>query len=1148
MDDAPKFKGFEILETLPRGGMSTVYKARQISLERIVALKTLPHNLARQPGDIEKFICEARITASLKHPNIVQVYDFGKTDDGIYYFVMEFVSGYSVAHWIRRKQRISQENTLLIAQSVADALKYAWEHDRIIHCDIKPDNIIIDSDGSIKVADLGLARSIRSMADSGETGVVFGTPNYIAPEQSRGDANLDCRTDIYSLGATIYHCLTGSMPFAEMPPQEIMDRQITDNIPDPQEIHPAIATGSACLIEKMMRKNPADRQEDWQAVIKDIIQVRSEKLPAGDFRGYLPSTIRRCQLREQHLRDIYRLLDQQDTQRTDGLPERRYLRGYWLAESPLPHPRPRAAARAVNNGHRNGRRFALEKTAAVLLLAAVAVFAGLILRRWQSDDRARLTGETPAARQAPSKPDAAAPPPRPAAGADDQRTQLAREIYDTTLQWLTEHPGRFNEAIGKFEQVAADARGTPYAALALEEAQKLRQAKNRAINRVMQSLRDQAGQLAAREQFEEAAALLSGYKGELAAETAKQRQAQAEAWQARAAAHLAEKQARQQAAERQWRDLLAETADAVLAENFGSIREKLQAAFSESVLAGHRQELREMESLCQAAADMDRRLLATFLPQKGLTLDIRLKQGVEKLTIREVTDTTILAEKISPVGGGYAIQPQELRLNDLTLLEQQERLGNSTAPETYLARGLLSMREKNYDAAERAFENVQGPLGQVLSDKVAQQRRRQREQEAWTELARMLARIQIKLEEIPPPQGGLDALVKKRQWSALEAQFINQAADVFRTRYAGTECARQAESLWKVGRRAAGGMAGDADAPEPDEANAAGQSLPELLKNSLINHNPGLHKYEIICRPDPEGQPGRLEIISPKLMTLRPLEQLTLLRELICGGQRPAERAETIILAPLDDLEPLRNLPLQTLSVAYTRVKDLSPLKGMLSLTRLSLAQTDADDLAPLADLRLTALDLSHTKIRNLQPLQNMPLRELNLNHTDISDVGILRGKSLADLRAAHTRIRSLEPLAGMPLNTLDLRGAEIRDLRPLAGMVLERLELAGVPVQDLSDLHGMPLKYLDISGTEIKNIAALRGMPLKSLKIQQTAIKDLSPLQYSPIEEIWLDYQPYRRQRDTDRAFEEILRQMPALTAVNGMPWRQHRGRRHWE
>ncbi len=1137
MDDAPKFKGFEILETLPRGGMSTVYKARQISLERIVALKTLPPNLARHPGDIDKFIYEARITASLKHPNIVQVYDFGKTEDGVYYFVMEFVSGYNVAHWIRRKQRISQENTLLIAQSVADALKYAWEHDRIIHCDIKPDNIIIDSDGSIKVADLGLARSIHSMADSGETGVVFGTPNYIAPEQSRGDAALDCRTDIYALGATIYHCLTGRMPFAELPPQEIMDRQITDTIPDPQEIHPAIATGSACLIEKMMRKNPADRQPDWDAVIQDIIQVRSEKLPAGDFRQYLPSTARRCQLREQHLRDIYRLLDQQITRRTDGLPEGRYLRGYWLAESQHPRPLPRATPRPA------ARRTLLEKTAAILLFTAVLVFAGLILRRWPAQGRAR--GTQPPAAPAPPAEASAPAHDSPAPVMDDQRDQLARELYDTTLQWLTEHPGLFNEAIRKFEQVAADTRGTHYAALALEQAQKLRQGKNRAINRLMQTLRDQAEQLGARHNFEEAAAVFSGYKGEFAAETAKQRRAQAETWQARATAHRKEKQVQQEAASRQWRQVLTAVADAVLTENFESIGERLQAAFGDSNLAEHRLELREMESLCQAAAELDRRLLATFLPQKGLTLDLRLKQGVDKLTIREVTDKSVLAEKISPVGGGYAIQPQEVRLADLTLVELQERLGSSTAPETSLLRGMLAMREKNFDAAARAFENLGEPLGSVLAKAVTHQRNRQREQEAWAEMAQILARVQIKLED-PPGNGQLAALLKQRKFSALEARFINHAAAVFQARYAGTDCARQAEPLWQIGRAAA--AAADAGANGSGADPDAGRTPHALLKTSLANHNPGLQEHEIICQLDPQGQPDRLEIVSPKIRTLQPLEQIPRLRELICGGQRPANRSDTIILAPLDDLEPLRNLPLQTLSLAYTRVRNLAPIQGMLSLTRLSLAQTDVADLAPLSNLRLTALDISHTKTGDLAPLQDMPLRELNLNHTGIADIGVLRGKFLADLRAAHTRIRELTPLAGMPLNTLDIRGAAVSDLSPLAGMPLERLDLAGTQVNDLNHLHGMPLKYLDISGTEIKNIAALRGMPLRFLNIQRTAIKDLSPLQYAGIEEIWLDYQPFRNQRDTGRAFTEILRQMPALTTVNGMPWRPNGDRRNRE
>ncbi len=1148
MDDAPKFTGFEILEILPRGGMSTVYKARQISLERIVALKTLPPNLAREPGDIDKFISEARITASLKHPNIVQVYDFGKTDDGIYYFVMEFVSGYSVAHWIRRKQRISQENALLIAQSVSDALKYAWEHDRIIHCDVKPDNIIIDSDGSIKVADLGLAKSIRSVADSGETGSIFGTPNYIAPEQARGDSSLDCRTDIYALGATLYHCLTGKMPFESLPPHEIMDRQITDTIPDPQEIHPAIATGSACLIEKMMYKDPADRQADWGAVIQDIIQVRSEKLPLGDFRQAKASTVRRCQLRAQHLRDIYRLLDQEDTQRTDGLPERRYLQGYWLATSPHPRPRARAAApipspRIVN------RRMQFEKIIAAILVLAVLALAGLVLRRWRAPDRAAASAAA-AQGAAPAAPPPAATTP---AAPDDEREKLARELYDNTLQWLTENPGQYNQAIRKFEQVAADTRGTRYAALALDEVQKVRQAKNRAINRIMQTLNDQAGQLAARQHYAEAAALLSGYAGELAAETAQQRRARAETWQARAAEHLTAKQSRQQELDRQWQQILDEVTAAVLTENFDPILERLQAAGADNQLADRRPQLRELASICQAAAELDRRLLASFLPQKGQTLDLRLTRGVEKLTVREVADGVILAEKISPVGGGYAIQPQQLRLADLTLIEKQERLGTSATPETALLRGMLAMRENNFDAAERAFEGAGELLGPALNAAVAQQRHRQQEQAAWMELALILGRVQIKLDDPPPQSAQLAALLKQRKLSPLEAQFLRQAAAMFQTRYAGTDCVRQAEPLWKAAEShpaaAAAGAAAGSDAGAGREAeNGGGRDTPGYLKNSLLNHNPGLRESEIVCQTDPQGQPVRLEIISANLRTLQPLAQLTTLRELIAGGKRPADRSDAVILAPLDDLEPLRNLPLQTLYLGHTRVKDLEPITGMLSLTRLSLTQTDVTDIGPLADLRLTALDLSYVKLRDLAPLRAMPLRELNLTQTEIADLGVLRGKPLTDLRAARTLIRDLAPLAGMPLSALDVRETAVWDLRPLANMPLERLDLAATKVNDLTQIHGMPLKHLDISGTEIKNILALRGMPLRTLNIKQTAIKDLSPLQHAPIEEIWLDYQPFRHQRDTDRVFAEILRQMPALAAVNGLPWRPHHGRQNWE
>ncbi len=215
----PEIEGYRILKKLGHGGTSSVWKAEQVSLNRPVVIKILSESLSRDKADIDAFQSEARIAAALKHPGIVQVYDFGLSRTGRrYYFVMEYISGYSVGDWIRRKGKIAEPEALLVVHGVADALKFAWVQSRVVHCDIKPDNIMIDADGTVKVTDLGLARPFRtsaqSRADSNDA-MVTGTPNYMAPEQIRGDTSLDCRTDIYALGASLHHMVTGQLPFGD---------------------------------------------------------------------------------------------------------------------------------------------------------------------------------------------------------------------------------------------------------------------------------------------------------------------------------------------------------------------------------------------------------------------------------------------------------------------------------------------------------------------------------------------------------------------------------------------------------------------------------------------------------------------------------------------------------------------------------------------------------------------------------------------------------------------------------------------------------------------------------------------------------------------------------------------------------------------
>ncbi len=283
--DKPKIDGFELLERIGHSSESSLWKACQISLGRTVVIKVLSEKMSRDSEDIKQFQFEAKVAASLKHHGIVQVYDFGQSrDNGRPYFVMEHITGYSVGDWVRRKGRLSELDSLTVVHCVADALGYAWKQGRVVHCDIKPDNIMVDGDGTIKVTDLGLARVVRSLGGhpDGEDQQVMGTPNYMSPEQAKGQKHLDFRSDIYSTGATLYQLLTGVLPFGCNEVNETLRRQIHDDLEYPRKIAPGISPGTADFVMKMMAKNPARRPQSWEELIGEVSKLQlAARAPGG---------------------------------------------------------------------------------------------------------------------------------------------------------------------------------------------------------------------------------------------------------------------------------------------------------------------------------------------------------------------------------------------------------------------------------------------------------------------------------------------------------------------------------------------------------------------------------------------------------------------------------------------------------------------------------------------------------------------------------------------------------------------------------------------------------------------------------------------------------------------------------------------------
>ena len=261
---------------LGRGGTAIVYRARQLSTGREVAVKVLDADFVRTSEDVDRFLNEAKAAARFRHRNIVRVYDVGQ-EQGVYYFVMELVEGYTFAHYLRRKGQVAVGDVLIILEAVCAALQYAWQKFRVVHCDIKPDNLMVDADGTVKVMDLGIARSLLTAArgsGADAAGEIMGTPAYISPDQVYDLPDLDCRADIYALGATAYHLLTGSALFPGKTDQQVVDAHIGANFArDPRALAPAVPRSLALMLNRMLAKDRALRYPNWETLSADIARL-----------------------------------------------------------------------------------------------------------------------------------------------------------------------------------------------------------------------------------------------------------------------------------------------------------------------------------------------------------------------------------------------------------------------------------------------------------------------------------------------------------------------------------------------------------------------------------------------------------------------------------------------------------------------------------------------------------------------------------------------------------------------------------------------------------------------------------------------------------------------------------------------------------
>lgn len=1050
--------GFEMIEKLGQGGMASVWRARQVSLDRIVAIKVLLSR-ARDAADTERFVSEAQATAKLKHSGVLQIYD-ANVHNGIYYFVMEHIAGYSVGDWIKRRSVIPEADALVVTESVATALEYGWESQHVIHCDIKPDNVMVDADGSIKVADLGLARTIGAVSRAEDAEEVTGTPNYMSPEQVLGVHDLDFRTDIYSLGAMLYHMVTGKVLFEDLDTEEAMKEQVEGTCDDALDINPKLSMSICWLIEKMLTKNRADRYSDWKGVITDIHKARRGAMLASQEPAEGASTMKRSANRTKPRRSL------------QVVPEK------------------------------GGRKMPVAVWAAVAAAAVIVAVGIFVITR---EPRAIVEHDIPPIPVDPEGP-----------GPDDK---AAAQMYRYAMTWAQAHPDEYGKAIEQFRKVVRDTSGTKYSLMAGERIKELQSKQDRAVTAVMTRLKQEADSLVGQKKFQEARAVYENYSGELSSITQEARRDGAIGVQRRADEYEVVWKTEQKRLSNEYSRVLEAVALAVVDGRFGRAIQLVADARTKESLSAKSDELTNLEYVLRTAATMDSKVGESFAAQEGRTINVRLVSGDKTFRVVSVTDRVVVGEERIRAGDYIATKRVEIAFEDLSYDETIRRLGAGTSEELLIKKGVLAVKAGEYDQAREFFSKVRPPMSSLLMERVSGSAVDRQERTAEYALSRLLKSFGVDVGEFDAGQWA--AAVKAKKLDGATNAEIRSKVELYRKEYENTTFITRAEPVLEAlsADSSSQDPVGEVDA-DAVRKTLLSRNRKLNANEIIIDKKTAYPGYRLAVNSPSLSDLGTLRTVSAGIVELdlsrSGVRQLGATAGMALRGLILADSKVTslpiMVDVPLELLNlrnteirnfmPLSRLRLKHLDLSGTRIEQLGVIKNMpLVVLNLERVELDDRDLAVLSEIgTLAHLNLSGTGITTISPikklrlrtlelggcrsltdfsaLSDMPLSRLGLSKDKISDLEILRGLPLTRLDISHTKVVSLEPLRGMALVSLNLRGAEVKDLAPLKGMPLQYVDCVGVTPDDWGVFAGMPIRDFYFSPRPRALLRILRTLP----------------------------------------------------------------------
>jgi hypothetical protein len=606
--------GFEIERRVGTGGMGEVFLARQVRMNREVALKVLPPAMTKNRELLERFIHEVHMAGKLEHPNIVTAFDAGE-EDGYHYLAMSFVDGEDLADRLERELRLPEREVLSICYRVARALGYAWDNHKLLHRDIKPGNIMIDRSGEIKLMDMGIAKSLGEDSNNlTMVGLFVGTPYYMSPEQAMSVSDIDCRSDIYSLGATMYHLLTGCRVYDGPTSMAVLSKHLSEAVPEPRNRNATISEATNTLVVRMLAKNRDDRPQNWDALADDVrallgtqFETAESSRPVLDLLGDDDATLIAVRPRELPTAPI--ALPQVAP---PAAPESDDARPLTVAV-----PAPLDIARPV-------RRLIIGGVAAfiVLVLAFMAYVAydqtQEALKDRRHEHELRTANQEREEREQIGDIDAAIGERITTAEVRETEKQRLKQLEDMLSfahDYLRRNPHDYRGAIRHYRLVQEAGIGTRFQLAADEAIRKLESKAQDAPQQVLDELADRAEGLIAQHRYGDAADIYEQYEGPMAAETVNARNAEA---------HKLQQHAKSVRRMRGWLD---EIVRRLLLDEFDEVERLLQSGLSSADFRSIAPTVKREMSLARDLMGWPRVVADSLIADAGQPVDLRFKAG-----------------------------------------------------------------------------------------------------------------------------------------------------------------------------------------------------------------------------------------------------------------------------------------------------------------------------------------------------------------------------------------------------------------------------------------------------------------------------------------------------------------------------------------